>query len=1073
MTTRLCLAPAAAGKTAAILARARGAGRDLAATPRVVVPTHLQARAARHRLAHMGGAIGVRVLTFDRLYAEILNAAGEIYVELSEPVQYRLIRAIVDGLPLIHYAPLADRPGFIQVLQRLIGELKAARVHPDAFAAAVRALGDEPRLAELAQIYATYQARLQAQGWADRAGLGWLAVEALEQRAADVGRDWPLLAVDGFDSFTPIQLALLRALAGRVGELIVTLTGAPDDRWPGLAHRRFARTRAALEAALSVQAEPLPTIDVGTAGSTLDPRAPALAHLTNHLFRPDVAAVDAGAAVALIEAAGREAEVRAALRWLKQRIVLDGCRPAEVALLARNVAPYRPFIQQIAAEFGLPIRLVDGLPLRENPAVAALLGLLQVALPDPAGGLSLSRRGVIEAWRSPYFDWPALARLAPAGAGARIEPDDADDLDAVGRWGRVIAGEAQWAEAFDRLAELTGTPSEDEERGTPVGLPRGEAARTLRAKFERFVARITPPDGARPYREFVGWLEALIGGDTLPSPGRRGVGGEVEEPASLQVVARARAGDALTAERDIAALAGLKDVLRGLVWAEEALGTPAVDFGRFVAELTGALDAASYHLPVHPDREEILVADVVQARGLPFRAVAVLGLAEGEFPATLSEDPFLRDADRRRLRDEFGLPLELTTESAEAEFFYETVARPAGWLLLTRPRLADNGAPWQASPYWEAMRRLVTVEPVRLTGESAPRPDEAASWPELLESLAVHRGQAALRRWAGQAEPTRLDALDAALRVLQARWPAAGSDPFDGDLTALADTFAGRFGPEHVWSASRLEAYRGCPFAFFVGHVLELEPRPEPVEGLDARQLGNIYHRIFEQLYRAVHDPADLDELLEVLPIVAGAVLDDAPRVEGFRVTAWWQQSRGEIVANVRRSVEALAGLPGGFVPIAQEAAFNDDNSLIVTDGDDAFRLHGVIDRVDRAPDGSLRIIDYKTGGPNSFTQRAVAEGKKLQLPLYALAAGQALGPGPAPNVVEGFYWHVQHAKASEFTLSGFDGGPQAAIQIALAHAWSAVRGARAGQFTPHPPAEGCPDYCPAIGFCWRYRPRW
>ena len=64
----------------------------------------------------------------------MLNAAGEIYVELSDPVQYRLIRAVVDSLPLTHYAPLADRPGFIQVLQRLIGELKAARAHPDAFA---------------------------------------------------------------------------------------------------------------------------------------------------------------------------------------------------------------------------------------------------------------------------------------------------------------------------------------------------------------------------------------------------------------------------------------------------------------------------------------------------------------------------------------------------------------------------------------------------------------------------------------------------------------------------------------------------------------------------------------------------------------------------------------------------------------------------------------------------------------------------------------------------------------------------------------------------------------------------
>ncbi|MCX6032087.1 MAG: PD-(D/E)XK nuclease family protein [Chloroflexi bacterium] len=1062
MPTHLYLALAAAGKTAYVLAHARAASRDLVAVPRVAVPTHLQARAARRRLAETGGAIGVRVLTFDRLYAEILNAAGEIYVELSEPVQYRLIRAVVDSLPLTHYAPLADRPGFIQVLQRLIGELKAARVHPDVFSQAVQTLGAEPRLAELAQIYAAYQARLQTQGWADRAGLGWLAVEALEQRAPEVGRDWPLLAVDGFDSFTPIQTALLQALAGRVGELVVTLTGEPVSGPAPLAHRRFVRTRATLETALGTHAEPLPV------RLTPDscPLTAVLAHLERGLFRSDSAPVDATGAVELIEAPERGGEARAALRWLKQRVVTDGCRPGEVALLARNVAPYRPFIQQTAAEFGLPIRLVDGLPLAENPAVAALLGLLQMALPNSNNELSLPRRAVVEAWRSPYFDWSALSEegaAEPVGIG----PGDADDLDAVARWGRVIGGEPQWAEAFDRLSELAGAPSDEEERGVPAGLPRGQAARALRAKFAHFVARVTPPDEARSYRAFVGWLETLIGADAPATPGRFPV---AEDPSSLQVVAQARGGAAAVAERDIAALAGLKDVLRGLVWAEEALGAAPIDFTSFVTELTGALDAASYRLPVHADREEILVADVVQARGLPFQAVAVLGLAEGEFPATLSEDPFLRDADRRRLRVELGLPLELSTEGAEAEFFYEAVTRPRARLLLTRPRLADNGAPWQASPYWEAVRRLVRVAPERLSSESAPRPGAVASWPELLESLAVHDGYAAVRRWVGQAEPTRTGGVAAAAQVLQFRRPAAGGSPFDGDLSGLADACADRFAPERTWSASRLEAYRNCPFAFFVSHVLELEPRAEPVEGLDARQLGNIYHHIFEGLYGTATGTADLDALLAALPAAAGAVLDDAPRREGFRATAWWTQTRAEIAENVRRSVAALAALPGGFVPVAQEAAFLDSDSLTVTDGADAFRVHGYIDRVDRAPDGGLRIIDYKTGGPAAFTVKAVVEGKKLQLPLYALAAEQALGLGP---VTEGFYWHVQHAEASKFSLAGFAGGPAAAIATALAHAWAAVRGARAGQFVPHVPDGGCPDYCPAVAFCWRYRARW
>ena len=231
----------------------------------------------------------------------------------------------------------------------------------------------------------------------------------------------------------------------------------------------------------------------------------------------------------------------------------------------------------------------------------------------------------------------------------------------------------------------------------------------------------------------------------------------------------------------------------------------------------------------------------------------------------------------------------------------------------------------------------MTVTPERLPSDSAPRPGEAVSWPELLESLALHDGYAAARRWAGQNEPERTGGVAAAVQVLQLRRSAVGGSPFDGDLSGLADVFTQRFSPERAWSASRLASYRGCPFAFFVSRVLGLEPREEPAEGLDARQLGDIYHHIFEGLYGRVidspADTADLDALLAALPAVAAAVLDEAPRVEGFRATAWWTQTRVEITDNVHRSVEALAALPGGFVPLAQEAAFFDPHSLTVTAG--------------------------------------------------------------------------------------------------------------------------------------------
>ena len=77
---------------------------------------------------------------------------------------------------------------------------------------AIVALGDLPRLRELGQLYEQYQIRLQQQDWDDYAGFGWLAVEALENNAEALTNKWPWLIVNGFDSFTEVQLSLFPLL---------------------------------------------------------------------------------------------------------------------------------------------------------------------------------------------------------------------------------------------------------------------------------------------------------------------------------------------------------------------------------------------------------------------------------------------------------------------------------------------------------------------------------------------------------------------------------------------------------------------------------------------------------------------------------------------------------------------------------------------------------------------------------------------------------------------------------------------------------------------------------------------
>jgi ATP-dependent helicase/DNAse subunit B len=1104
----------------------------------VILPNQAQVVAFRRRLAEEGGALGVQPGTFYTFYAEILAQAGRPIPRLLDPVQHRLLRTIVDRLyeegRLRHYAPLRDKPGFVRLLRALVRELKRARVHRDDLIAAV-ADGKE-RLTELAAIYAEYQDWLVQTGWMDAEGQGWLAALALEDNP-DLGCDLQLLIVDGFDEFNPTQLKVLRLLADRAAETIVTLTGdtsarpvlsvaeglsagtstglvlgeacpEPRRRVEGLsagtfrtrvAHRRFARALAAVTTALNVEPEPLAPPHFAICGP--------LSHLEASLFEPSPQKHPADGAVAFIEAQNRSQEVRAALRWIKARLVRDGMAAHEVAIIARDLAPYRPFLQETAAEFGLPLRLAEGADLLTNPAVAALLSLLSLPV------LNWPRRQVVDAWRNPYFDW------SDVGADS-IGNGDANRLDAAARAGLVMQGLAQWNEALDRLAQMkaaTEAAVEDEDMAPPE-VPAGAEAAALRRKFEAFVARVTPLPEAT-VRNYAAFVEDLIGEDPKLATRFQSPEDAIAE-GSLGVVARAWEADS-TAQRDVAALRAFKDVLRGLVLADSVLHQACpepfdfaqdkrsrracpeprpeprpercpepvegrsrrgsrrgsrraapIPYARFYAELRGAVEGTSYTVPPEPSVPTVLAAPVLRARGLSFRAVALLGLSEGEFPQAEQEDTLLRESDRLALRDR-GLLIEPQLQGDEVTFFYEAVTRAREKLLLCRPYLADDGQQWEPSPYWQQVQRLIDALVEHVRPEDPLPVSEAASPQELVSAAAFAGGQSPLAVWLEREENEFNRAWRSAqmgASVLRARLADEPSGPHDGDLTALADHLSTRYGPRHTWSASRLEAYATCPMLFWVGSGLDLEPRIPPEEGYDVRILGTMYHRILEEVYRRASDPTDADELLALLSTVAQGVFDAAPAEYGFRPTPLWDYQRQELEQILADTVTALVEASPGYTPAALEQVFGLEGqpALVIHSDDCELRLRGFIDRLDRGPDGRLRVIDYKAGS-TAISARDLAEGRRVQLALYALAARDALGMG---DISGGFYWHIGPAKASSLKLEKFEGGVEAALQIAADHALAYVAAVRAGRFPPKPSSGNCPSNCPAAVFCWRYTPR-
>lgn len=1070
MAARLLLAPAGRGKTQAVLERiARLQGEDRLCGVWVCLPHGEEIQAFRRRLAQQGGSLGVTLGTFHELYGDILRAARRPFAQAPEPVRLALVEELLGAPQVRFFRSVRHKPGLHRRVLGLIDELKQDLIPPQELAREVRGRGSH--LEELAQLYVGYQARLTELGLADAQGLGWLALEALE---ADEGLFSHLrfLAVDGFDRWGRMQLAVLRLLAARLPDVWLTLTGEEHGR-PGEAHRRFSRTRAAVERTLGVRGEGLPGGPVG--GSLLPADLVALEAALFGGGPPGTAATGGpgaeqqadrthprppwgGGGLSFLEAASPLQEARQALRWLKGHL-LEGpggpSGPEDCAVLARELAPYRAHLLQTAREFGLPVQLVSGEPLSRNPLVAVLLEL--VALPvELPGRPPFARRPLLDLWRSPYL------HLEPLG----ISAGDARLLAAAARWGQVQGGLEQWRETLRRLGHRSQRPEEDEEARGTDRTPRGEQADRLGLKLEAFVRLIQPPGG--DLRSWVGWLEALIGPD--PALGPEGRGRSAAPGGSLQVVARVwveadedgPAGWPLVAaelvERDVEALRAFKDVLRGLVLAEEVGGRRTEDYTEFLRRLTLAVAQARYH-PAERRAGAVLLGEVEHLRGARFGAVAILGLSEGSFPAPEPEDPLLRDEDREELAR--SLPLEPRHPDEEPSRFYQAVTRADRALLLSRPYLTAEGEAWEPSAYWAAARRAVPHAPLLRTGQGQlPAPHEAASWAEALARLA--RDGHSLPPGHPREDDWRV--LQAGREVLSARLAARAAGPYEGQTCGLVHHLRRRFVGQAPWSASRLESYIACPHQFFVRYALELEPRGPVGMGFDVAQLGRIFHALLEETYRQPGDPQ------QGLAQACARLLPEAPERFGFRRSQLWEVQRREIERVLQASLAALEEHTrgdGGLRSRMLEVSFGfpelpESQPALELDGPagERIRLRGVVDRVDCGVEGEVRIIDYKLGA--SPSSREVRRREKIQLGIYALAAERVLG---LPPVREAFYWHVRPARSTPIPTSPAD------LEGVEARVREVVSGVLAEEFAPRPPPGGCPPWCPAAVYCWRYSP--
>jgi ATP-dependent helicase/nuclease subunit B len=475
-------------------------------------------------------------------------------------------------------------------------------------------------------------------------------------------------------------------------------------------------------------------------------------------------------------------------------------------------------------------------------------------------------------------------------------------------------------------------------------------------------------------------------------------------PAALAAGALAFLG--LVPDGDAADQAARSRLRARLLRARETL-TREAPWGAAMADLRAWLDARV--APSGADAAEWtsdggrLHLSGVRSGGLACRPrTFVVGLGAEPEPAGRAGDPLLTDAVRRlanRASADPVPPLATSADrAAEARFRRAALlARLRGQVTLSCAA-SDASAGRAASPAPEMLQALRHREGVGERGFDALRAalgppasavpaggrmlDGRDVW---LAALAADGGTGDGRRIVREAFP----GLDRGVLAAEAR---AG-----GRATAYHGVVACRAGAHRpaAFSASALEALGTCPRRYFYRYVLAVEPADDrarrPAAWLSPARRGTLLHRVYERTLREARLAGD-DVASPRFAALAEAVLDAEAARAARRVPppsravlaaelAALQDDVGCWVAMARDDAPRWIHLEYRFEPAGDEA---DDGEV---------PLRGVIDRVDEAASGRLRLVDYKTGRADAYRPaRPLDGGRRVQHVVYAAAARRTLG---------------------------------------------------------------------------------
>ena len=318
------------------------------------------------------------------------------------------------------------------------------------------------------------------------------------------------------------------------------------------------------------------------------------------------------------------------------------------------------------------------------------------------------------------------------------------------------------------------------------------------------------------------------------------------------------------------------------------------------------------------------IMGVLETRNLDFRNLIMLSLNEGQLPKAGGESSFIP----YNLRKAFGMTTIEHKNAVYAYYFYRLIQRAENITLLYNTS-SDGLNRGEESRF---MLQLLVEGPHEITREYL----EAGQSPQNTLEIQIEKTPEILRR-----------------------------------LYRAYDTAQ----PESViLSPSALNTYLDCRLRFYYRYVAGLKTPDEVSAEIDSALFGTIFHLSAQLAYTDLTangkmiQREDLERLLRDEIKLQGYV-DQAFKQELFKVAPEEKpEYNGVQLINSKVIVSYLKQLLRNdlqytpFEMVAMEKKVSEKITIQTALGPLTLRLGGTIDRMD-AKEGTLRIVDYKTGG--------------------------------------------------------------------------------------------------------------